>query len=283
MKKIGLIIRREYITRVRNKTFLLSTFLLPIMIVLLISGTTMLAIKGKTTHRIAVLDQNGYFKDYLKSDSSLFFDFSPDIDTLNYSAKNCTAVLIIPDLKEGQKTIYRLKYKKQLGLANIDDLEKRINSAITDHLIYTKTNITRSRLDSIRAASDIAELKTFSDEGKNSKASSQGLSYAIGYACGFLIYLLTFIYGAAVMRGVMEEKTSRVAEVIVSSVKPFPLMLGKIIGIGAVGLTQFLLWIGLIVVLAGVAQAFIPHDVLNEVSQMQQANVMSNASASSNQ
>jgi ABC-2 type transport system permease protein len=122
-------------------------------------------------------------------------------------------------------------------------------------------------------------LKTYSDEGKNSKASSQGLSYGIGYACGFLIYMLTFIYGAAVMRGVMEEKTSRVAEVIVSSVKPFPLMLGKIIGIGAVGLTQFLLWIGLIVVLAGVAQAFIPHDVLSEVSQLQQANVMSNASA----
>ena len=279
MKKIGLIIRREYITRVRNKTFLLSTFLLPIMIVLLISGTTMLAIKGKTTHRIAVLDQNGYFKDYLKSDSSLVFDFSPDIDSLNYSAKNCSAILLIPDLKEGQKTIYRLKYKKQLGLSNIDDLEKRISSAITDHLIYTKTNLSRSRLDSIRAASDIAELKTYSDEGKNSKVSSQGLSYGIGYACGFLIYMLTFIYGAAVMRGVMEEKTSRVAEVIVSSVKPFPLMLGKIIGIGAVGLTQFLLWIGLIVVLAGVAQAFIPHDVLNEVSQLQQANVMSNASA----
>ncbi|MFI5124628.1 MAG: ABC transporter permease [Chitinophagales bacterium] len=279
MKKIGLIIRREYITRVRNKTFLLSTFLLPIMIVLLISGTTMLAIKGKTTHRIAVLDENGYFKNYLKSDSSIVFDFSPDIDSLNYSAKNCSAILLIPDLKEGQKTIYRLKYKKQLGLSNIDDLEKRISSAITDHLIYTKTNLSRSRLDSIRAASDIAELKTYSDEGKNSKASSQGLSYGIGYACGFLIYMLTFIYGAAVMRGVMEEKTSRVAEVIVSSVKPFPLMLGKIIGIGAVGLTQFLLWIGLIVVLAGVAQAFIPHDVLREVSQLQQANVMSNASA----
>ena len=279
MKKIGLIIRREYITRVRNKTFLLSTFLLPIMIVLLISGTTMLAIKGKATHRIAVLDQNGYFKNYLKSDSSLVFDFSPDIDSLNYSAKNCSAILLIPDLKEGQKTIYRLKYKKQLGLSNIDDLEKRISSAITDHLIYTKTNLSRSRLDSIRAASDIAELKTYSDEGKNSKASSQGLSYGIGYACGFLIYMLTFIYGAAVMRGVMEEKTSRVAEVIVSSVKPFPLMLGKIIGIGAVGLTQFLLWIGLIVILAGVAQAFIPHDVLSEVSRLQQANVMSNASA----
>jgi ABC-2 type transport system permease protein len=278
MNKIGLIIRREYITRIRNKTFLLSTFLLPVMIVLLIAGTVFLAIKGRTNHRIAVSDQNGYFKDYLKSDSAIFFDFSPGIDTLNYAEKNCSAVLIIPMLTEGQKTIYRLKYKKQLGLANIDDLEKRIASAITDHLIYTKTNITRSRLDSIRTASDMAELQTFSDEGKKSEASSQGLSYGIGYACGFLIYLLTFIYGAAVMRGVMEEKTSRVAEVIISSVKPFPLMLGKIIGIGAVGLTQFLLWIGLITALVLVAQAFIPHDLLVEVNNIQKANAMGNAS-----
>ena len=277
MNKIGLIIRREYMTRIRNKTFLISTFLLPFMIVILIAGTVFLAIKGKTNHRIAVSDQNGYFKDYLKSDSSIFFDFSPGIDTLNYKEKNCSAVLIIPVLSEGQKTIYRLKYKKQLGLANIDDLEKRINSAITDHLIYTKTNISRSRLDSIRAVSDIAELQTFSDEGSKSQASSQGLSYAIGYACGFLIYLLTFIYGAMVMRGVMEEKTSRVAEVIISSVRPFPLMLGKIIGIGAVGLTQFLLWIGLIAFLFMVAQAFIPHELLLEVNNIQKANAMGNA------
>lgn len=276
MKKIGLIIRREYLTRIRNKTFLLSTFLLPLMIVLLIAGTVYLGIKGKTNHRIAVVDQNGYFKDYLKSDSSLYFDFSPALDTLNYTEKNCSAVLIIPILQEGEKTVYRLKYKKQLGLASINDLENRINSAITDHLIFTRTNITRSRLDSVRVASDIAVLQTFSDEGKKAVASSQGSAYGIGYACGFLIYLLTFIYGAAVMRGVMEEKTSRVAEVIVSSVKPFPLMLGKIIGIGAVGLTQFLLWIGLIFMLVMVAQAFIPHELMVEVGNMQKANAMGN-------
>src|SRR5207344_1838392 len=113
--------------------------------------------------------------------------------------------------------------------------------------------------------------QTFSDEGKKSQASSQGLSYGVGYTCGFLIYLLTFIYGAMVMRGVMEEKTSRVAEVIVSSVKPFQLMLGKIIGIGAVGLTQFLLWIGLIAILGMVAYGLIPHDILQEVGTIQKA------------
>ncbi len=73
MNKIGLIIRREYLTRIRNKTFLISTFLLPVVIVLFIAGTVLLAIKGKTNHRIAVSDQNGYFKDYLRSDSSILF------------------------------------------------------------------------------------------------------------------------------------------------------------------------------------------------------------------
>jgi ABC-2 type transport system permease protein len=277
MNKIGLIIRREYFTRIKNKTFLISTFLLPIVIILFIIGTIYLGIKGKTSHRVAVVDQNGYFKNYLRSDSSIYFDFSPELDTLNYSEKNCSAVLIIPVLEENQKTIYRLKYKKQLGLTSIDDLEKRINSAITDHMIFTKTNITRARLDSIRSASDIAELQTFSDEGKKSQASSQGLSYGVGYTCGFLIYLLTFIYGAMVMRGVMEEKTSRIAEVIVSSVKPFQLMLGKIIGIGAVGLTQFLLWIVFFFSLFMVSQLFIPHELMMEVQHMQSANAMGNA------
>jgi len=247
--------------------------------VLFIAGTVFLGIKGKTNHRIAVIDANNYLKDYLKSDSTIAFIYGGDLDTANYEAKGCTAVLIVPELKEAHRTIVRLKYKKQLGIADVGDLENRINRAITDHMIFQKTNITRNKLDSIRTESDIAELKTFEDKGKEAKASSQGLSYGIGYVSGFLIYILTFIYGAAVMRGVMEEKTNRIAEVIVSSVKPFQLMFGKITGIGAVGLTQFLMWIILIVTLVAVAQAFIPHSTLMEMQKIQEANSMGNASA----
>jgi ABC-2 type transport system permease protein len=279
MNKIWLITKREYLTRVRNKTFLLSTFLLPLMIVLFIAGSILLALHGKTRHRIAVIDSNGYFKEYLKSDSSISFYFSAGLDTLNYEQKGCTALLIIPVLKENQKTVYRLKYKKQLGLAGVSDLEDRINHAITDHLIFEKTNISREKLDSIRQHSNIAVLQSFEDSGKTAKASSQGLAYGIGYASGLLIYILTFIYGAAVMRGVMEEKTNRIAEVMVSSVRPFQLMMGKITGIGAVGLTQFLLWIVLIVGLTIIGQGLIPRDTWNEVQQMQQASAMGNTSA----
>jgi ABC-2 type transport system permease protein len=279
MSKIWLITRREYLTRVRNRTFLLSTFLFPLVIVLFITGSVLISMQTHSRHRIAVIDANGYFKDYLKSDSSISFDFSPGIDTLNYQQKGCSAVLIIPLLTEGQKTECRLKYKKQLGLAGKDDLDTRIDNAITDHLIYEKTAITREKLDSIRQSSRIATIKTFEDNGKASRASNQGLSFGIGYASGILIYILTFVYGAMVMRGVMEEKTNRIAEVVVSSVKPFQLMMGKITGIGAVGLTQFLLWVLLIGGLVIVAQGFIPHDTLKEVQQLQQTNAITNASS----
>ncbi len=279
MSKTWLIIQREYRTRVRNRSFLLSTFLLPLVSVLFIAGTVLVAVHGKTRQRIAVIDANGYFKDYLKSDSAMSFDLSPDLDTLNYIQKGCTAILIIPSLKEDQMTTCRLKYKKQIGLEGMGALEWRVNNAITDHMIYEKTGISRTRLDSVRQSSHIAEIRSFEDQGVKAKASSQGLSYGIGYASGFLIYILTFIYGAAVMRGVMEEKTNRIAEVIVSSVRPFELMMGKIVGIGAVGLTQFLLWIVLIATLFSVARGLIPQDTWKEVQQIQQASAMGNASS----
>lgn len=272
--------RREYLSRVKNRTFLLSTFLLPFVIILFMVGSVAISEQTKTRHRIAVIDANGYFKDYLKSDSSIGFVFSPEIDSNNYAQKGCTSVLIIPQLPEDKKTIYRLKYKKQLGLTGSADLQGRINNAITDHLIYEQTKISRTQLDSIRAQSNIAELRSYEDHGGGSvKESSQGLSFIIGYASGILIYLLTFVYGAMVMRGVMEEKTNRIAEVVVSSVKPFQLMMGKITGIGAVGLTQFLLWVVLIVGLTLVGQGFISHDTWKEVQQLQQSSSLGDASS----
>ena len=279
MSKIWLITRREYLTRIRNKTFLISTFLLPLVIILFIVGSVLISTQTHTRARIAVIDANGYFKDYLKSDSSISFDFSPGIDTLNYAQRGCTAVMIIPLLPEDRKTYIRLKYKSQLSLEGKGDLDNRVSDAIVDHMIYQKTTISRGRLDSIRNNSHIAEVQTFEDHGKVSKASSQTMSFIVGYISGFLIYLLTFIYGAMVMRGVMEEKVNRIAEVVVSSVKPFQLMMGKIIGIGAIGLTQFVMWIVLVVGLVVIAQGFVPAETWKEVQQVQQAGQMGNAGA----
>lgn len=260
-----LITRREYLTRVRNKTFLLSTFLLPVVFMCFIAGTVLIQLKTKSRHRIAVVDANGFFKDYLKGDSALSFDFSPGIDSLNYEQRGCSAVLIIPKLPDSGNTELRLKYKKSLGLEQTAALEDHLRDAVTDHMIFEKTMVSRAKLDSVRKEAPVTSVKSFEDTGTTAKASNTTAAGAIGYASGILIYLLTFIYGAAVMRGVMEEKTNRIAEVMVSSVRPFELMWGKIIGIGAVGLTQFLLWVVLLGAIGFIAQGLIPHDTLQNL------------------
>jgi len=152
-----------------------------------------------------------------------------------------------------------------------ESITNKINTAIEDQMLQ-EAGIHQNVLDSIHTASQFAELKAYEDKGTSSKESSAGLAMGIGYASGLLIYITMFIYGTMVMRGVMEEKTNRIAEVIISSVKPFELMMGKIIGIGAVGLTQFLLWIVLIISLTSAAAGLLPADVQHQVSSLQQNN-----------
>jgi ABC-2 type transport system permease protein len=265
MSKMWLIARREYMTRVRNKTFLLSTFLLPVVFILFIAGSVLIQLKSKSHLRVAVVDANGFFKDYLKSDSSLSFDFSPEPDTVNYTQHGFAGVLFIPALQQVGENKLRLKYKESLGIEQSSALQDRVHDAVTDHMIFEQTNVSRDKLDSVRKLAPATTVSSFEDNGKTSKESSTTAAYAIGYASGILIYLLTFIYGAAVMRGVMEEKTNRIAEVVVSSVRPFELMWGKITGIGAVGLTQFLLWIILLGAVGFIAQAVVPHETLQNL------------------
>jgi ABC-2 type transport system permease protein len=158
-----------------------------------------------------------------------------------------------------------------MGMMLQESITNKINSAIEDQMLQ-EAGIHQDVLDSIHKSSQFAELKAYEDKGKTSKESNAALASGIGYASGFLIYLTMFIYGSMVMRGVMEEKTNRIAEVIISSVKPFELMMGKIIGIGAVGLTQFLLWIVLITTLSSVALGMLPADIQHQVSTLQQSN-----------
>lgn len=271
MNKISLIIQREYLTRVKNKRFILTTILMPLLIVGFIAFSTFLAIKGKDNHKIAVVDNNGSFKGNIKNTKNLIFDFPDGIDTANYLKKGYTDIIIIPKFDGAGKMSYTIRSGKRISITTEDAISERINAAIEDRMLQD-AGINKIQLDSIRTQSQYAELKTIEESGNKAQESSAGLSYAIGFGSGMLIYITMFIYGAMVMRGVMEEKTSRIAEVIISSVKPFQLMMGKIIGIGAVGLTQFLMWIVLIIALTTAAQAFIPHDVLAQVQSLQQYN-----------
>jgi ABC-2 type transport system permease protein len=270
MHKIWLIIQREYTTRVKNKRFLLVTFLMPLLIIGLIFGSAYLSTKGTEHRKIAVIDPNGYIKTSLKNTSQIDFEFPDNVDTTNYTNKGYTDILILPKFDSKQKTNYILKSKKSMGLIMQNSISEKINSAIEDQMLQ-EAGIRQVILDSIHKASQYAELKAYEDKGNSSKESNAGLAMGIGYASGFLIYLTLFIYGTMVMRGVMEEKTNRIAEVIISSVKPFELMLGKIIGIGAVGLTQFALWIILIISLTTVGMHFLPSDIQHQVTTLQQS------------
>jgi ABC-2 type transport system permease protein len=171
MSKMWLITRREYLTRVRNKTFLISTFLLPVVFILFIFGAALIQAKTKSHPQIAVIDANGFFKDYLKGDSALTFDFSPGIDTMNYEQHGCSAVLIIPKLPDSGTAALRLKYKKSLGLEQTTALKDHLRDAVTDHMIFEKTTVSRAKLDSIRDEAPVTEVKSFEDLGTTTKAS----------------------------------------------------------------------------------------------------------------
>jgi ABC-2 type transport system permease protein len=236
----------------------------------LIVGSAYFSFKGTEERKIAVVDPNGFFKDKLKDSKQLKFEFPKDVDTSNYQAKGYSDILLMPIFEGDKKADYILRSKKSMGFSLQESISRKINAAIEDQMLE-KAGIQQVILDSIHQSAQIAELKAYEDEGKNSKESNAGLAMAIGYASGLLIYITMFIYGTMVLRGVMEEKTSRIAEVIVSSVKPFELMLGKIIGIGAVGLTQFLMWIIVVMTLTGVGFGLLPDDMQSQVQQLQQS------------
>jgi ABC-2 type transport system permease protein len=281
MNKTWLIIKREYITRVRNKTFLLSTFLLPFMIVLFIAGSVFLAAKSEEKHKtIAFSDSSRFLKPLLKSDSAaaLSFIFDATVDTLNYTTKGFNGFVYLDDSVNHHII---LRTQKAASMGTISSIEDKLNEAYQNYQLQ-ESGISRQYLDSIKKAS--SEFFSVDNKGDDDKIVNAGINYAVGFGSGILIYITMFVFGAMVMRGVMEEKTNRIAEVMVSSVKPFQLMLGKILGIGAVGLTQLLLWIMLMSVLSIAASAFLPGDIMGQVQQIQNnPAVMNNNAAQFNE
>ena len=271
MNKIPLIIQREYLSRVKNRTFLLTTLLTPLLFVLLIVGAAYLSIKGKEQLKVAVADENGFFKTNLKSDNDITFSFPDGVDTSNYLDKGFSAFLTITKLDTSKKQQFFIRSKKAIGIGTTGSIEDKINAVIEDNMLQSK-GISRNTLDSIHTKSHIASIVPLEEHEGKVKESNQTVAYIVGYTSGTLIYITMLIYGMMLMRGVMEEKTTRIAEVIVSSVKPFQLMMGKIIGIGAVGLTQFVIWILLIFLLSTAAETFISHDTMQQVHELQKHN-----------
>lgn len=264
-----LIVKREYVTRVRNKTFLLSTFLLPIVMMLFIFGSAYFAMSSKEKFKkIAVINDPGMFRASLKTDSArLQFDFINNVDSTNFIAKGYDAVLNLNNDTVTRK--YIVHSQKQLGIDTKQLIEDKLDRAFEESQLQRR-GIRKETLDSISKKSIGAfsiDNRVFSDKGKSEEVNA-AVNYGVGFGSGILIYITMFIFGAMVMRGVMEEKTNRIAEVMISSVKPFQLMMGKILGIALVGLTQIVLWIVLIMVLSTVASAFIPNELIQQAGEV---------------
>jgi ABC-2 type transport system permease protein len=268
MNKIWLIIKREYLTRVRKKTFILTTILTPLLFAGIFAVVIFITIKNVSNEKVAVVDSGGYLKSSLESSKTVTYEFVPDVDTSNFIAKGYSAVLFAPQTGINQTSNFKLITEKSLNRIANTKIERDISRALENNMISQELKIDPKQIDSIKSRAENISIETSKKgEGGKLESSSFDVANGIGYITGFLIYITLFIYGTMVMRGVMEEKTNRIAEVIISSVKPFQLMMGKILGIGAVGLTQFLIWIVLISVISGVLSSMIPPEVLDQVQQ----------------
>lgn len=241
MYKVLLIIEREYMSRVKKRSFLVATFLLPTLLIGMFALITYLTRQGNdVSTQIDVLDESGIFADKLHDSKPV--DFSISTQSLAEAKKKTIVdensfLLVIP--KDLTKNEIELFSQKKAGFQALDVLESQMNDILKAKMLVD-AGINQETLDNIKPHISITS-KEISPEGE--KNSSSGAAYGVGFAAAIMIYMSLFIYGAQVMRGVIEEKTNRIIEVVISSVKPFQLMMGKIIGIGMVGLTQFLLWI----------------------------------------
>lgn len=261
MNKLKLIVAREYFSRVKKKSFILTTILTPLGFVLFMVVIILLMTAGTEQKKIAVIDESnllGLDTAGLASTAQVVFDYNRKykLEELKdkFFEKELDGILIIPKDSLRTGTIIDLKtlnaellYHQQLG-ANAQVyiktvLAQRIKTAKLRSIGIEREMLARADM----SESDISlSPKDLSKKGKEDQEISSNrivVATILGGAMMFLIYLVIVIYGNMVMRSVMEEKTSRIVEIMISSVKPFELMLGKIIGVGAVGLTQFGIWL----------------------------------------
>ena len=282
MNKILIIARREFLTRIQKKTFLLTTIGLPLLIFGIYALIIFFAVNDTKDYKIAVVDEAKIFKTSLEDKSNeVIFSFvkNQSKDALNAAliAKKYDAYIYIPkefNLSNINDSL-QVVAAKSVGLMTKSTIKKKLENALEENKLLTAFNIDKTQLDSLQKTSEIKFTTVNGEKDSNVKA---GISYGVGMACGFLIYLILFIYGTMVMRGVAEEKTNRIAEVIISSVKPFQLMMGKILGIGSVGLLQFLIWVILMLGL----QLLLPLIFPDMIHQMQSQPIQPGMMAATN-
>ena len=262
MNKISVIIKREYITRVRKKSFIIMTLLAPLLMAMIfIVPALVMTNEDKDFKKIAVVEEGGKnYTDVITDTKDVDYVYLENVDLTDlkksFEQAGYYGILTIAEDVKNNTNAVQLISKKQPPIGLLDhisgSLEKEIErQKLLEYNIKDLDNI----LKDIRTKVSIQTIKM--DETGQATETSTGIAMALAYFGGFLMYMLVFMFGSQVMRGVIEEKTSRVVEVIVSSIKPVQLMMGKIIGIALVGLTQFMIWIMLTIAIVGVVKTVV--------------------------
>jgi len=257
MNKLWLVIQREYMIRVKKKSFIFLTLLIPVGMGLLMGVSGYMASKSfDVTENILVVDDSGIFEQGDYSSENVSYTFTKEaIPALKqtYKEKGYDLLLHIPAFSNLNSETHQIKYysEEKLGIATIKVVEEKVGKVFKDYKI-DKSDIDRSIYDSFSTDIEM-ENGLVTDGGEDAADQSGKLSIiigtTIGAVMGFFMYIVIFAYGGMVMRSVMEEKINRIVEVMISSLKPFQMMLGKIIGVGLVGLTQVAIWILLVILI----------------------------------
>lgn len=282
MRNIFLVLQREYLVRVKKKSFLIMTILGPLLFVGGYAGVIWLAMGSVELKTVQVLDESGLFNSEFKDNNELHFEYTQaplDSAKSKFNASGYNALVYIPkDIITDPKSV-RIYAAKNVSLDMKSSIEGIIEKEI-ENIKLEQAGITHKILEDSRVN---VKSETISLNETGEQSSSSGAATIIGGICAFLIYISVFMYGTQVMRGITEEKTSRIVEVIISSVKPFQLMMGKIIGVALVGLTQFVLWILLTITLSTAASTILNKDKSKEniamMEQLDQMQTPMNASA----
>ncbi|OFY52052.1 MAG: hypothetical protein A2W85_11515 [Bacteroidetes bacterium GWF2_41_31] len=255
MNKILLIIQREYLTRVKKKSFIVMTIVGPVLMAAMIILPVFLASWSEATEkRIAVLDETGwFFEKFQDEDNIKFYHVFEGLEEEKNQALNLKGdlLLYIPLPELNIPVNAELFSSKQPGL-NVTSYIKSIMKQTVENKKLLASGIDPEIIKSAKVDINLVSIKV--DEGGIEKKSNTEVEVGLSIFAGIMIYFFIFMFGAQVLKGVIEEKSNRIVEVIISSVKPFQLMMGKIVGIALVGLTQFMLWIVLTLIIVGIVQ-----------------------------
>ena len=262
MNNLSIILKREYLTRVKKRSFIILTFLGPIFFAALMIAPSLLVIKSdkmESKKSIAVLDETSWFRGKFETtdvNTFIYCNESENIDSLKKMVFDgiYDAVLYIPMTSLNIPVNAKLYSNKQIPMTLSSHIRNTMKQEV-EHKKLLASGIDPSIVKSVQTNINVSTIRM--DSEKEEKTSYAELEYIIGLVLAFVIYFVIFIFSSQVMRGVIEEKTNRIIEVIISSVKPFELMMGKILGIAMVGLTQFVIWVVLTLAIYFVASGII--------------------------